>query len=150
MGNRGRCKYLFDPNAVECELADDLKDFLDSGILYGKVHSEIRDIGGGRVDIHVNFLGYRFIAELKREFNDISRESIRNKYEAQAVTYQATNINLEFLEVLDLTPKTNGLPNIQSNVWLYTIPPQKEGDLEKNIVVICIPGNKTSPSKTHY
>lgn len=151
MENRGRYKYLFDSNAVESELADDLKDFLDGGGLhYGKVHSEIRDIGGGRVDIHVNFSGYRFIVELKREFNDISRENIKKEYEAQAATYQATNINLGFLVVLDLTPKINGLPNIQSNVWLDTIPPEKEGDLEKNIVVVCIPGNKTSPSKTHY
>lgn|GEM_PF-3617174 len=148
IGNRGRYKYLFDQNAVENDLADDLKDFLDGGIYYGKVHSEVRDVSGGRVDLYINFQGYNFVAELKREFNDVSRENLRKEYEAQVGTYQACGLNLSFLIVLDLTPKNAGLSSILSNVWLDVIPHQKEGDLEKNIVVICIPGNKTSPSKT--
>lgn len=104
-----RLAYLFAPEAgkplpLEEDLAQDYVDFLQSAYSGPQVHTEVRHIGGGRVDVLVTFGRFHFSAELKRELDDAGRESLR-KYLAQEGLYEGTDVPLGFLLVLDLTEK---------------------------------------------
>jgi hypothetical protein len=106
----------------------------------------VRDIGGGRVDILVNFYGYHFVIEAKRELRDASPMSLRS-YLGQAGLYLGTNVMLGFLLVLDLTSKRHGVPSLRSNAWVE-ITQLSDQDVRRHIVVVRVPGNRIRPSAT--
>jgi hypothetical protein len=145
-----RMAYLFarrkgENPPLERELADDYHEFLSGNNLGGALHSEVRDIGGGRVDVLVEYGTHHFVAELKREFTDASPTALR-EYLGQAASYQGTNVTLGILLVLDLTPKQRA-PHVRSNAWVEIVPAMAGGDLQRYVVVVRVPGNRPVPSE---
>ena len=140
----GRTAYLYAPDAKEQDLQDDLFEwYMGNG--HGNPYIEPQNIGGGRVEIVFPVNGDRFAAELKREQADASKESLR-KYLRQPAAYQATSICVGMLVVLDLT--TQGLPaHLRDNVWVEQVPPPEPGGTARFVLVVRIPGNRTSPSR---
>ena len=139
-----RTAYLYDPNAKESDLQDDLIDWY-RGNEHGNPYIESQDVGGGRVEIVFPLSGDRFVVELKREQADASKESLKD-YLNQVAAYQATSICIGMLVVLDLA--TQGLPaHLRDNVWVEQVPPPIPGGTSRFVLVVRIPGNRTSPSR---
>jgi hypothetical protein len=146
-----RHEYLFawDPGEkapLEKALGLDYRDFLVGSDLSRAVRAEVRDVAGGRADVVVDLYQFRFIVELKREFDDASPAGLR-QYLGQAGLYSGTDVHLGMLLVLDLTDKSTGVPSLRDNVWVERItfgPTQRVRD----IVVVRVPGNRIDPSAT--
>jgi len=136
--------YLFKPDAIEAELQQHLIEwFRASG--FTDLVVEAQQIGAGRIDLMFTFGGFRFVIELKRERDNATREGL-SAYLRQAGAYQATDIAIGMLMVLDLT--ADPLPDhMRDHVWVDVIPPSESGGTERNIAVIRIPGNRTAPSR---
>lgn len=143
-----RQEYLFAWRAagkppLEKDLGLDYRGFLVGSELSRAVHAEVRDIAGGRADVLIDFYQFRFVAELKREFDDASRANVQ-QFLGQAGLYSGTDVHLGLLLVLDLTDKSTGVPSFRDNVWcekLATTPP-------RHVVVVRVPGNRIDPSAT--
>jgi hypothetical protein len=73
--------YLFEADANEQPLHDDLYEWLSQGPLASRTNMEVKEVGAGRVDIQVQFPGFHFYIELKA---DKTRVPIQDK-----VAYQA-------------------------------------------------------------
>ncbi|NTJ08239.1 hypothetical protein [Rhizobium lusitanum] len=139
--------YLFheagrDP-PLEKELQADLLQFLKGTKLPSG--DEVRGVGGGRADIEIKIDRHRFIIEVKRDFDDASFDTLLVKYGGQTKTYQATNVKLGFLFVLDLPSRPRGVPDIEK---CYEI---RRGDLfsdeiDRGIILLKMPANRISPS----
>lgn len=144
-----RCSYLFpwqgDDAPNEFALQSDYRDFLEGSSLASATKIEVTDVGGGRADVFVDFGVYRFIAELKRELHDASRENLR-KYLGQLTAYQSTDARIGLLLVLDLTKKPKGAPHITENAWVEKFQPVENDD--RWAVVLRVPGNRPPPSVT--
>ena len=144
-GAHPRVGYLSqsNPTPAERNLQADLHDFL-YGQLGSHISVEISDIAGGRADISFLVPPYRIVAELKRELNDASFDALQTRYAAQATEYQATDLRLGFLVVLDLTQQ-EGRPHITELV--RTIRLQRPGETEPRfLTIIKVPGNQRPPS----
>jgi hypothetical protein len=146
----GRARYLFawgkdEKPPLEDVLATDYFQFLEATGSGGGLHSEVRDLGGGRVDVLVHYGTHLFTAELKREFDDASRDSLRS-YLGQAGSYQGTGVRLGLLLVLDLTPKPSYPGHLSRNAWVEVLPPVVPDDLHRFVVVVRIPANRRVPS----
>ena len=141
----GRMAYLFDPGALEVDLAVDLKSWLE-GNYQGTVLAEVREIGGGRTDLIVQCDNFRLVIELKRELGDASRQALRG-YLPQVAAYEATDVALGMLVVLDLTPKPTAPANIRDNIWVDVVDGPNEEDRPRFVVAIRVPGNRLSPSE---
>lgn len=143
-GETGRTAYLYDPNAKEQDLQSDLVDWY-RGNAHGEPYIEPQDIGGGRVEIVFPVDGDRFVVELKREQANSSNESLK-KYLQQAAAYQATSICVGMLVVLDLT--SDSLPgHLRDNVWVEQISSPESGGTDRFVLVVRVPGNRSSPSQ---
>lgn len=70
---------------------------------------------------------HKFVAELKRELADGTKEAARS-YLGQAGLYQGTDVKLGPLLILDLTDMTDGVPALEENVWLERVS-MKDGAL---------------------
>jgi hypothetical protein len=79
-----RKPYLFDAAAKEAALADDLEDFLAGTEMSAIMTTEVRDIGGGRVDILCFLARFRLVIELKKDDRQIPGTDKR-RYLAQTV-----------------------------------------------------------------
>ncbi|MBY3538089.1 hypothetical protein HFN68_35275 [Rhizobium laguerreae] len=106
---------------------------------------EVRGVGGGRADIEIKTDRHRFIIEVKRDFDNAPFDTLLGKYGGQTKTYQATNVKLGFLFVLDLPQKPRGVPDIEK---CFNV---RRGDLfsdgiDRGIVQLKMPGNRISPS----
>lgn len=140
-----RAEYLFDgPSVLENQLGADLADFISAGPTGHYMKAEVRDIGGGRVDVLISVEDLEFMIELKREQSDSSRASL-DQYVPQTAAYQSTRPRLGVLMVLDLTARTDPDPHFRSNVWtnLFTV---NNEDSARGIVVLRVPGNRQRPS----
>jgi len=148
--NNSRLKYLFNFGSNEAlpkeeDLQIDYYEFMEGNIAAGDIRVEVSDISGGRVDVYFSFGAVRFIAEIKRELKDCSFASLRNKYIAQALEYQNTNVKLGFLLVLDLTEKNNGAGDIEDHIRVETIKSTNRSS-DRAIVIIRVPGMRKVPS----
>lgn len=143
-GAAGRFAYLFDAGALEVELARDLKSWLE-GNYPGSVLAEVREIGGGRTDLIVQFDAFRLVMELKRELDDASRGGLGG-YLPQVAAYESTDVALGMLVVLDLTPKPTAPANLRDNVWVDVVEGPSAGDRPRFVVAVRVPGNRESPS----
>ena len=104
-GERSHTRYLFDPEALEGDLQQDFVEWLYATGPYG-LAIEAQHVGGGRIDLMFTFDGFRFVIELKREQHDATTAGL-SRYLRQAGAYQATDIALGMLVVLDLDrPRT--------------------------------------------
>lgn len=89
------------PFPKEHLLADGLNDHL----LFAGLPSQIErtDVGGGRVDIALQFARFQLFIEVKRELTVRSDSDLFASYADQAVQYAATDVPLAFLAVLDFS-----------------------------------------------
>jgi hypothetical protein len=142
--SRRGAAYLFKPDAQESDLAEDLAEFLDSSDLGSRVHSEVRDIGGGRVDVAIFYEGFTLVCELKREHSDISVDGL-HRYLLQAAAYQGSEVTVGYLLVLDLRARTGPAPDLRSGVWVQMLDDLQLGR-PRHVVTLIVPGNRRVPS----
>ncbi len=142
--------YLFEWESGEAApheklLQHDYWNYLVS--CYGnKIRVEVSDIASGRVDLELCYAKQRFIAEMKRELSNAEPSNIK-KFLGQIAIYEATDVRLGLLLVLDLTDKSKGIPHIEQNVWLEKHAVGSFADT-RYVVVFRVPGNRIPPSST--
>lgn len=97
---------------------DVLADSLDDALYFAGLNSkaEIANVGGGRVDVLVEFQRCRFAIEVKRELTNHTNDQLVSKYGHQSVQYAATNVNAVFLAVLDYFERQERL-DIDAVFW---------------------------------
>ncbi|MGH0218506.1 hypothetical protein NKY68_00270 [Sinorhizobium meliloti] len=139
--------YLFhrvgEPKPLEKKLQSDLLAFLHRGKM--PAGDEIRGVAGGRADIEVKMDRHRFIVEVKRELSDGSFDAIMQSYGGQAKTYQATNVKLGFLFVLNLSKNVQSTPDIENCVQIKRGMLFDDG-IDRGMVLLRMPGNRIPPS----
>lgn len=143
-GDRSHTQYLFDAEAVEQDLHQDLVGWFRANGPYG-LSIEAQQIGGGRIDLMFTFDGFRFVVELKRELEDGSRTGLA-RYLRQAGAYQVTDVPLGMLVVLDLSSDPLA-SHIRDNVWVDVLRTDEPSGTDRHLVVIRVPGNRRSPSR---
>lgn len=135
--------YLFDAAASEEDLARDLRTFVrGSGYLHG-VDTEVRHVGGGRVDMRFSFPGFNLYVELKQ---DSTEDPVPDKrsYVSQAATYQAAEPRVGFLLVLKKTPKKT--PAASVNDWAQVVETTDAEGAPRHVVAMTLAGSRTVPS----
>ena len=142
LGSRG--EYLRADDAKEGDLQSDLRQFVKGNLTTAEVLTEVDGIAIGRSDLYVGFGGVRFIAELKRHFGTIDRE-VAKTYFGQAGAYQATNVRLGFLGILELVSRPGPPPTIAECLWHAEHIPEGS-TLARHIVVFRVPGMLKTPS----
>jgi hypothetical protein len=138
--------YLFKhgkPLPIEKELQ---QDFLRHGQSAGlPVDDEVKGIGGGRADVRYKSTRHTMIIEVKRELVDASFDNLVASYGDQTVIYQATNVKLGVMLVLDLSKNHSKLAHMDT--WYET----RSGDLlgdgtKRGVLIVKIPGRRGTPS----
>lgn len=140
-----RKPYLFKSDASENDLHEDLFDFLYSS-LGSRVEMETPSIGGGRVDIRAKYSTFSIYMELKL---DGTKKALADKlaFVNQSVTYQATDARVGFLVALrtKASPSTGAHPHLVS-LFEHTTVTVPGDAFARHVVLIDVPGNRTSPS----
>lgn len=142
LGARGAYLRARDPS--EADLQSDLREFLKGNLLGAEVLSEVRGIATGRTDLYISLGGPAFVIELKKHEGAFSRETA-NRYQAQATSYQATNVRLGFLGALELVDRSGPAPSIEECLWHSAYVPEG-GALARHLIVFRVPGRLKSPS----
>jgi hypothetical protein len=144
-GDNSHTAYLFDLEATEGQLQQHLTEWFYGACGFTNLITEAQHIGAGRIDLMLVFNGFRFVIELKREKVDATQDGL-SAYLRQEAAYQATDIALGMLVVLDLT--TGPLPDhIRDNVWVDVVPASSLGGTDRYVIVVRVPGNRVSPSQ---
>lgn len=144
-GERSYTAYLFDSNAHENQLKEHLIAWFRGASGFTDLAIEAQQVGAGRIDVMLTFEHFRFVIELKREQGDATREGL-GRYLRQAAAYQVTDIAVGCLVVLDLT--AGPLPDhMRDHVWVDTMPSSRAGGIDRYVVVVRVPGNRTAPSR---
>lgn len=144
-GDHSHTAYLFDPGASEGHLQQHLTEWFYGACGFTNLIIEAQHIGAGRIDLMLVFDGFRFVIELKREMDDGSREGL-SAYLRQEAAYQATDIAVGMLVVLDLT--AGPLPDhMRDNVWVDIVPSKTSNGTDRYVIVVRVPGNRASPSR---
>lgn len=135
--------YLFDIDASEEDLARDLRQFFRArGYLYG-VDTEIRHVGGGRVDVRFAFPGFNLYVELKQDIRHIPVTD-KASYLGQAAAYQVGEPRIGFLLVLKHTPRKTPAAHIEDSVEVVTV--TDAAGKPRHVVVFTLSGSRTVPS----
>lgn len=135
--------YLFDQNAVEEDLASDLQDYLvGCGQLAG-VRTEVRRVGGGRVDIEFAFSGFNLYVELKADSTAVPLGD-KGNYLRQTAAYQSTDVRVGFLLVLKILKPKNVATHLTDNAEVFEVL-DAEGQ-ERHVVALTLSGGRTTPS----
>ena len=140
-----RRPYLFDADAKEDALHEDLYDFL-SYMVGPFLDIEVQDVGGGRADLRVKYSGFSVYLELKSD-DTMKALSDKGAYLHQAVTYQATDVRIGFVVALRVKafPQAGAHPHLTSLFTHATV--DVVGDAEqRHLVLVEVPGNRSSPS----
>lgn len=143
-GERSHTQYLFDPQAVEGDLQQDLIGWFHAMGPYGFT-IEAQQIGGGRIDLMFTFDGFRFVMEFKREQSDATKSGLSG-YLRQAGAYQVTDVALGMLVVLDTTPDPLAA-HIRDNVWVDRLAAVETGGTDRYFAIVRVPGNRKSPAR---
>jgi len=141
---RPRTDYLRANDAQESDFQSDLRQFVKGNLTVAEVLTEVEGIATGRSDIYVGFGGVRFIVELKRHFGTVDREVVKT-YFGQAGAYQATNVRLGFLGILELANRPGPPPTIADCLWHVDYIPEGS-TLARHIIVFRVPGMLKTPS----
>jgi hypothetical protein len=142
-----RKKYLFDPDAREDNLQQDLYDYLLSTDLGAKAEMEVQHIGGGRVDIRIQFDGFGLHIELKADDTMVPMTD-KSAYLKQAVAYQTTDVRIGFLVALRLKAFDSTGPSPHLTALFEHTTFDVTGDSRpRHIVLVQVPGNRTKPSR---
>lgn len=142
-----RFAYLFDPAANEDAIHNDLHNFLLASELGSIVEFETQHIGGGRVDLRLNFSGYAIHIEMKVDSTKIPMND-KPTYLKQAAAYQVTDVRIGFLIALrhrafDKTGPPPHLTQLIGHTTLYI-----EADpVPRHLVLVEVPGSRTTPSQ---
>ena len=144
-GATRRTVYLYRPDASERDLQGDLMDWYKGNLLTYRVAIEVQHIGGGRIDLGFLYTSCRFVIELKCERSNSTRASI-GTHLRQAATYQATDIAVGMLVVLD-TSSDQAPAHMRDNVWVDRVPSPEPGGTDRFVLVVRIPGNRRAPSR---
>ncbi|WP_215766399.1 hypothetical protein [Gluconobacter cerinus] len=139
-----RTDYLRADDAKEGDLQSDLREFVKGNLTTAEVLTEVEGIATGRSDIYVGLGGVRFISELKRHFGAVDRE-VAKTYFGQAGAYQATNVRLGFLGILELAKRPGPPPTIADCLWHVDYIPEGS-TLARHIIVFRVPGMLKTPS----
>lgn len=150
VGNRqnaqeNRKPYLFDQNAIEGDLHEDLYDYLWSALGHA-VDIEVPQVGGGRADLRVKYTAFSVYLELK--LDDTTKPlSEKGAYLNQAVTYQATDVRIGFVVALRVKafPQAGSHPHFTSLFTHATVEVAGE-DQVRHLVLVDVPGNRSSPA----
>ncbi|WP_308818034.1 hypothetical protein [Pseudonocardia alni] len=143
----GGQSYLFKPDAVEEDLARDLKLWFDGTPHAGRTATEVRHVGGGRVDVACLFPSFRLYIELKKDNRDLSIVEMK-RYLLQTGGYQGADVPMGFLAVLDLRDRTGPTPHIASCFEVVVLDDLSVGK-PRYITTMLVPGNRTVPSAMH-
>lgn len=133
-----------DTKPLERELGKDLRDFLRGQGL--RVELEVSNIGAGRVDLAWRPHDQLITLELKRDWKDPSWDAYAERFLPQAISYQTNGPAVNFLVVLDLTDKPDGLAAIFSCITVRTVPGPAGDPRPRTVIMIRIQGNKRDPS----
>jgi hypothetical protein len=135
--------YLFDPDASEDQLAEDLQDYLVGCGQLGSVRTEVRRIGGGRVDVAFGFPGFNLYVELKV---DSTAKPLKDKiaYLRQTASYQTTDKRIGFLLVLKILKAKTVPAWIGDNVDVVEVADDSAGT--RHIATLALSGGRTTPS----
>jgi hypothetical protein len=139
-----RTDYLRRADATEQNLQLDLREFLRGNLPEAEVLSEVSGIAAGRTDLYVYFGRYRFIIELKKH-EGVADALAGTQYRAQAVAYQATNVRLGFLGMLELLNRPGPPPTLEDCLWFDAYTPVGS-TLPRYIVAFRVPGMLKTPS----
>jgi hypothetical protein len=136
------------PQPLEEDLQLDFRSWLDSGPLHHAVSAEPIDLALGRGDIIVRFGALHYLAEIKKDDEDNSRQHVETAYLTQTAEYSNTNVPFGLLLVLDLTPKTSssGTLRLDELIWVATHRPTGAA-VDRKVVVGVLPGNRLPPSE---
>ncbi|MBO9127932.1 MULTISPECIES: hypothetical protein [unclassified Rhizobium] len=139
-------EYLFERGKPLPHEKDLQQDFLRHARSAGlPVSDERRGIAGGRADVVYTADGVAIVIEVKRELVDASFSNLLASYGEQTVIYQATNVKLGVMLVLDLSKKNSRLAHMDT--WYET----RIGDLlndgtERAVLIVKVPGRRETPS----
>lgn len=140
-----RRAYLFDPNADEAALHDDLYDYLWSAF-GATVDTEVQQIGGGRADLRIKYAGFSIYLELKAD--DTKKPlSAKGAYLNQAATYQATDIRIGFVVALRTRAYPTGAPHPHlTSLFTHEAVVVMGDDQPRHLILVDVPGNRNSPA----
>lgn len=140
-----RRPYLFNPDANEDALHEDLYDYL-SFPFGASVDIEVQQVGGGRADLRVRYTGFSVYLELKSD-DTLKPLAEKGAYLNQAATYQATDVRIGFVVALRVKafPQAGAHPHLTSLFTHATV--DVAGDTEpRHLVLVEVPGNRSSPA----
>jgi hypothetical protein len=140
-----RVDYLQDPHAKESDLQSDLRQWLKGNLTIADVQTEVEGVATGRTDLYIGFGGHRFIAELKRHRGYVD-DTVGTSFFGQAGAYQATNVRLGFLGILELVDRPGPPVTIEECFWHSLFVPEGSR-LARHVIVFRVPGMLKSPSK---
>ncbi|MFD1745795.1 hypothetical protein ACFSE1_10015 [Rhizobium helianthi] len=138
-------RYLFQHQPLPVE-----KDLQQDFLRHGKsnrlpVDDEIKGVAGGRADIRYKADPHRMIIEVKRELSDASFDNLMLSYGDQTAIYQATNVKLGVMLVLDLSKPHLKLAHMDKCYETRTGDLLGDGTL-RGVLVVRIPGRRGVPS----
>lgn len=128
---------------LEKELGRDLRDFLRGQGL--RVDLEVSNVGAGRVDIAWRPHDELITLELKRDWTTPTWDAYTNAFLPQAISYQVNGRPVNFLVVLDLTDKREGLAAVPACVHVRTVPGPAGDTRPRTVIMLRIQGNKRDP-----
>ncbi len=134
--------------AVEKDLENHFYRNIYMSNLLGGIERQSKSIAPGIPDLNFRFPGdIVFPIEIKREFKDISRASIQERYMTQSQSYAAAIHGVGFLFILDLTPKPLQTPlrNVVDCCYIdhRPVPDSTRKDF---VIVVIFPANRPRPS----
>lgn len=136
--------YLFKADAIEEELAADLKTWFDGTPHAGRTKTEVRHVGGGRVDVACVFPFFALYIELKKDIRKMDLAD-RSNFLSQTSGYQSADVRLGFLAVLDLRERLGPTPHLDACFDVVSREDPELGE-PRYIVTMLVPGNRTAPS----
>lgn len=140
-----RRPYLFDPDANEDALHEDLYDYLSYAV-GPSLDIEVQQVGGGRADLRVKYAGFSVYFELKSD-DTMKPLAEKGAYLNQAVTYQAADVRIGFVVALRVKafPQAGAHPHLTSLFTHATV--DVAGDVaQRHLVLVEVPGNRSSPA----
>lgn len=135
--------YLFDQNAIEENLASDIQDYLVGCGQLGSVRTEVRRVGGGRVDIEFAFSGFNLYVELKADSTAVPLGD-KGAYLRQTASYQSTDVRVGFLLVLKILKPKTVATHLTDNVEVVTV--LDANGQTRYVVALTLSGGRTTPS----
>jgi hypothetical protein len=129
---------------LEKELGKDLRQYLMGQGL--RVELEVNNVGAGRVDVAWRPHDELITLELKRDWTDFTWDAYQAEFLPQAISYQVSGPPLNFLVVLDLTDKPQGLAAFSACYEVRTVPGPAVDPRPRTVIMLRVQGNKRSPS----